>query len=101
MIKLYQISEMKDRRRLMFRNYDFVQRHGGVDAAEYERVFEGDVGTDDLDRIYSVFNHYDLMPEGYAGRSMSVSDILVTDNGAFFCDSFGFVRLEGDEFPLK
>ena len=100
-IKLYQISEAKDRRRLMFMNYDFVQKHGGIDPTEYELVFEGDVGTDIPDRIYTIFNSYRQMPEGYEGRSMSVSDVLVIDNRAYFCDSFGYVELRYDEFPLR
>ncbi len=100
-IKLYQISEMKDHRRLMFMNYDFVQQHGGVDSTEYELVFEGDVGTDVPERIYTIFNSYSQMPEGYAGRSMSISDILVIDNSAYFCNTFGYVELRYDEFPVN
>lgn len=101
MIKLYQISEEKDRRGLMFRNYNHVQRQGGIDPTEYELVFEGDVGTDNLETIFSIFNHCDQIPEGHAGRSMSVSDILVTDAGAFFCDSFGYVELDANVFSIK
>lgn len=92
-IKIYQIAEAKDKRNLMFMRFEFVQRHGGVDPTEYELVFEGEVNTTELDRVYCIFNNYATMPTDYRGRSLSVSDVVVNEEGAFFCDSFGFVKL--------
>lgn len=95
-IKIYQIATDKDKRNLLYMRFEFAQRFGGVDPAEYELVFEGEVKAKTLEDVFYIFNRYDKMPAGYRGRSLSVSDVVVNDDGAFFCDSFGFVRL--DEF---
>lgn len=100
-IKIYQIPYNKDKRDLLFMNYKFTMEHGGVAPDEYECVFDGDVGTHDLEKIYRIFNSYEGMPEGFIGRSLSVSDVVVTEGGAFFCDSVGFVPLVGMTFGDK
>lgn len=98
-IQIYQIREEKDKRNLLFMSYKFAQQHGGVDPNEYERVFSGDVGTQDLEEIFLIFNLRTRMPDGYHGRKLSISDVVVTEDGAFFCDSFGFVEI--DEFKIE
>lgn len=92
-IQLYQISPEKDKNNLLFRNYDFAVKHGGIDYDSYELVFEGEVEAKRLDDIYTIFNLHH--PEEYKGRSMSVSDIVYAEGlGAFFCDSYGFKAAE-------
>ena len=93
-IKIYQIPEEKDRRNLMFRNYENAQSRGGVDLAEYDLVFDGEVEANSLENVYCLFNQHSLIPQDYRGRSLSVSDIVETAEGFFFCDSVGFVELE-------
>ena len=92
-IKIYQISTEKDKRNLLFMGFEFTQRHGGVDPTEYELVFEGEVEAKHLETVYYIF-------AGYRGRSISVSDVVVTEAGAFFCDSFGFTKLL-EEFNVR
>lgn len=94
-IKIYQITTEKDARCLKFMNLDFVNRHGGVKASEYELAFDGEVDARDLDDVYVIFNDYAKMPAGYRGHSLSVSDVVVTEDGAYFCDSFGWAELHG------
>lgn len=94
-IKIYQIT--RDKRHLMYARYERAVKEGGVDPGEYELVWEGDVEANDLEDVYVIFNRYDLMPDGYSGRSLSVSDVIVTEKGAFFCDAYGFVQIEGFE----
>ena len=96
-IKLYQIKEDLDARGLAFRRYESVEKLGGVRREEYALVYEGDVEADDLEDVYVIFNRYDLMPEGFAGRSISVSDVVVCEEGAFFCDAYGFIKLNNFE----
>ena len=96
-IKLYQITEERDARGLMFCRLSFVERRGGVDPDDYELIFEGDVPALDLEDVYMIFNDYAKRPAGYCGRSLSVSDVVVTDAGAFFCNSYGWVELPGWE----
>ena len=98
-IKIYQITRKKDKRNLSYTSYVFTQKHGGIDPAEYELVFDGDVGAKNLEDVFCLFNNYATIPAGYRGHCLSVSDVVETENGAFFCDSFGFVRLDG--FPYE
>ena len=99
-IKIYQIGAEKDKRNLLFMGFEFTQRHGGVDPTEYELVFEGEVEATHLETVFYIFNTYSEMPAGYRGRSLSVSDVVVTEDGAFFCDSFGFTKLL-EEFNVR
>lgn len=92
-IKIYQITEEKDRRDLMFMRFTFTERHGGVDPSEYELTFDGEVDAHDLDDVYVIFNEYARRPAEFHGRSLSVSDVVVTNQGTYFCDSRGWVAL--------
>lgn len=92
-IKVYQIAREKDTRNLMFCRYDFAEKRGGVNPSEYALVFDGDVTARTLDEVFLILNCYGRFPEGYCGRSLSVSDVVVTEDGAFFCDSVGWVEL--------
>lgn len=91
-IKLFQISNEKDKNNLKFMNSSFVQKHGGIDSSSYELVFEGELDVKRLDDIFTVFNVNH--PEGYTGHSMSVSDIVWAEGlGWFFCDSIGYAEI--------
>ena len=80
--------------RLRFMSSDFLARHDyTVDLNNYDRVYSGELkpGTS-LEDLYTQFNLY--RPEDYRGHSMSVSDLVILNQGgetaAFFCDSIGF-----------
>lgn len=92
-IKLYQIAPERDDKNLMFMNYEWTVKHGGVHSGPYELVFDGEVDAKRLEDIFQIFNL--RLPEGYRGRSMSVSDVVWAEGlGTFFCDSFGFKQLK-------
>lgn len=67
-----------------------------MDSTIYDKVFEGDVDCIDLEDVFRLFNTE--YAEGYAGRSLSVSDVveLFAEDGSstfHFCDSFGFQKI--------
>lgn len=93
-IKIYQIAPEKDKRHLMFSRFEFAEKHGGIDPSEYELVFDGEVKAEDLEDVYVIFNSYIKRPASYRGRSLSVSDVVVTEDGAYFCNSCGFIKLQ-------
>ena len=96
-VKLFQIVPEKDEKNVMFFGYDFTMRHGGVNPAIYEKVFDGELPIKRLEEVFQIFNT--KLPEDYSGRSMSVSDVVCVEGlGTFFCDHIGFVQLKGDEF---
>ena len=99
-ITLYQLNMDRDEDRLCFCSLDTVKRKvGAVPAASYDKVFEGDVGCDNLEQAYTLFNRDDR-PGAKKFRSMSVSDVVAVrdpETGAetfHFCDSIGFEVVE-------
>lgn len=96
-VKIYQIDMDTDPRDVMFRDYSRTIASGGIDPANYAKTFDGDLTVDNLDAIYETFNLSALVPKGYNGRSLSVSDVVVTPDGAFFVDRVGFKKVDFDE----
>lgn len=100
-IKLYQINAQRDSKNIAFTSYDSMESFAGrtgVDSSIYDLVFSGKVECKTIEGVYTMFNINH--PEGYKGRSMSVSDILeVTDEYTglrqfFYCEPFGFKKVD-------
>ena len=101
-IVLYQIIPELDTKRLVYNCLENIMKSCGdtFPAEIYELVFSGDVEAKSCDDVWTIFNAN--LPEGYKGRSMSVSDVLEivdSDNQSkfFFCDSFGFKEIDFDK----
>ena len=82
---------------LRFIDYDtLLERFGEPDPANYAVVYDGQVETNDLEEIYSMFN-IGKRPTDYTGHSMSMSDVveLYDDAGSEFhyCDRTGFQQI--------
>ena len=82
---------------------DQVRKFGEPDAGNYTLVFDGDLGTSDLERIYTICR--DAPPPGYQGYRMALSDVveLYDDSGSefYYCDRVGFqpIRFEQKQDP--
>ncbi len=94
-ITLYQIIPERDDDHLMFRELQFIQTASGnrVPAEIYEAVYQGELNIRTLEDAFCIFNMEH--PDGYKGRSMSVSDVVeIFDSEAgyrfYFCDTIGF-----------
>lgn len=93
-IELYQINMERDKEHLAFMDLSSDK----VDRTLYDKVFEGDVDSDTLEDVFYVFNV--KHPEGYTGRSMSVSDVVhilpgsKTPEGFYFCRSIGWTKID-------
>ena len=95
-IRIYQINMQRDCNRITFVGLALMQQYQGapeIDSSIYDRVFAGEVDCKDPEDVYRKFNldH----PEGYKGRSLSVSDVVETigEDGTstfHFCDDIGF-----------
>ena len=96
---------------MRFFDYEFTKTHGGVKLHNYVAADHGTICADSPEQacemLYRIYN-VDY-PAGYTGRSMSVSDIVhLFDNSSgesvktsWFCDSFGFVRLDESGHEIK
>lgn len=97
-IKIYQINIERDKNRVKFLHYDHLdsfQDTKDINASVYDEVFSGDVDCESLEDIYRKFNT-DGHPL-HRGHSLSVSDIVMTDECAYYCDSIGFMKVDFDE----
>lgn len=97
-IKIYQINRDRDTSGVKFcslKRATELQGSENVNASLYDKVFDADIDETDLEDIFNRFNttHHPL----FRGHSLSVSDVVVKDEGAFFCDSIGFKPIEFDE----
>ena len=97
-LKIYQIAEDADGKDLKFKSLSELRKEQGsdkIDSGIYTRVFTGDVDEENLEDVFKRFNvEYHPL---FRGHSMSVSDIAVTEGGAFYCDDSGFKKIEFDE----
>ena len=80
-----------DTENALFMGFDFAEKHGGVDPLTYSCVFDGNLDFSDIEEVYALCNAEH--PIGYYGHSLSVSDIVETGDGCYFCDSIGFKKL--------
>ena len=95
-VKIYQINGARDSKGVCFLDHENLLKQGdGVDPSIYDCVFDADLEDDDLEEVYRKFNL-----EGhplFRGRSLSTSDVVVRDDGAYFCDTMGFKKVDFDE----
>lgn len=91
-IKIYQINSERDPGRAKFMGLNSVK---DIDPASYDEVFSGDVDSKNLEDVFTMLNTRGHPLHG--GHSLSVSDVVLTEDGAFFCDTIGFKEVEFDE----
>ena len=103
-MRLYQINTDRDEKGLAFMSYEFVKRRTHsekIDRRIYDCVFDGEVNCKSLESVFALFNF--RYPDGYQGRSLSLSDVVeVLDGehvpkGLYFCDSIGFKEVMFDQ----
>ena len=94
---IYQINMDRDSANVCFIGMESLEKIKGtkkVNAAAYDRVYDGKMDCISLENIYQKFNvdH----PADYTGRSLSVSDVVeiresdTLKPGFYFVDSIGF-----------
>ena len=78
-----------------------VRKFGEPDAGNYTLVFDGDLGTSDLEQIYTICR--DTPPPGYQGYRMALSDVveLYDDSSSefYYCDRVGFQPIQFKRDP--
>ena len=99
-INIYQIDPERDAKHLRFLNLARTRQvlHAHEpEASVYNKVFAGTVKCRNLEDVFVLFNS--SRPEGFRGRSLSVSDVVEVEDAAsitpgfYFCDSIGFKEI--------
>lgn len=97
MYGIYQIDDDTAGREYKFMNLSFIERYGyQVHKEDYQLVYSDRLWQGEtLDSLYERFNI--AHPEDYTGHSLSVSDMIVLNEGgnvkAYFVDSISFREL--------
>lgn len=105
---IYQINVDRDTANVCFIGMESLEKIKGtkeVNAAAYDRVYDGKMDCISLENIYQKFNvdH----PADYKGRSLSVSDVVeiresdTLNPGFYFVDSIGFKSISFDKSLCK
>jgi len=102
-IKVYQINADRDKNRVKFEGLENTEQYQGfsqIDSSIYDEVYDGEVDCKGLESVYTLLNTDH--PPFYRGHSLSVSDIVQTEDGHYFCDSTGFERVDyNPDLPHK
>ena len=99
-ISIYQINMSRDLKRIAFRSLEDLNNPEEIDSSIYDCVFAGEAECGNLEDIFQKFNND--RPEGYKGRSLSVSDVVEiieakdVEPGFYFCDYVGFKKIGFD-----
>lgn len=92
-MKDFEIWQIKDSR---WRDCDYTFRAwafaeiSGFTKNDYEMVWSG-MTNKSLDGVFSEFNINH--PQDFKGHSLSVSDVVVIDGKAWYCDSVGWKEI--------
>lgn len=94
---IYQLKDGDETRGIRFESFDSLAKQGVTpDIANYDLVYEGRIAdvTDSPDlrmQLEELFHKFNMeRPEDFTGHSLSVSDVVVVKNQAFYVDTFGF-----------
>lgn len=100
-INIYQVNSDRDKNRVLFMDLQYLEKYQGdpdVDCEIYDKVFSGKVECKSLEDVYVLFNTKPV--DNHHGHSLSVSDIVEVvddsdvDEGFYFCNNFGFTRVD-------
>lgn len=100
-VRIWQLKPETDVRMKFISLDDMIRDFGEPDPEHYRIAYDGQLGTNDLEAIYTRcnVNH----PPGYNGHSLSMSDVVeLYDSGSseyHYCDRFRFekIRFESPE----
>lgn len=97
-VKIYQINHERDTNGVKFQGIDRPaanQEAPKIDASIYDEVFNAEMDYDGLQHLFVIFNT--IGHPLHRGHSMSVSDVVVTEEGSFYCNNVGFAKVDFDE----
>lgn len=100
--EIYQLKKSDENIYIRFESLERLAELGQKpDFSNYDKIYEGDMSTISVrgdtvgDRLEAVFVKFNLdRPEDFKGHSLSVSDVVVMDNKAYYVDNMGFQPLK-------
>jgi len=99
MVEVYQLKGHIDPEIREYGMFEFFGMVDGPDPKNYVKVWEGELGTSELETIYGRLRLN--APEDYHGGELDKSDVVVVDGNAYFLDGDGFAEVEFDTSEIK
>ena len=106
--EIYQLKSGDETRDLRFEPYDRLIQHGNkVEFQNYDKVYEGSrnilpINNGEISsKLEAVFQKFNIdRPDDFKGHSLSVSDVVVMEDKAFYVDRVGFKPIK-DFIPIQ
>ncbi len=100
--EIYQLKKSDENIYIRFESLERLTELGQKpDFSNYDKIYEGDISTINArgdtvgDKLEAVFVKFNLdRPEDFNGHSLSVSDVVVMDDKAYYVDAVGFQPLK-------
>ena len=100
--EIYQLKVSDETRDIRFISLESLTEQGRQpDISTYDKVYEGDftgfeqAGDTIGKQLEAVYTRFNLnRPEDFKGHSLSISDVVVVKEKAYYVDTFGFKELE-------
>ena len=100
--EIYQLKVSDETRDIRFISLESLAEQGRLpDISTYDKVYEGDftgfeqAGSTIGKQLEAVYTRFNLnRPEDFKGHSLSISDVVVVKDKAYYVDTFGFKELE-------
>jgi hypothetical protein len=99
--KIFQLNNSNEARNIKYMGYDFIQENNLTLSLDlYNEVYTGKIdgrsewydNTEELcDDIFHKFNMQH--PADFKGHSLSTSDIIEIENKYYYCDDYGWVKV--------
>lgn len=101
----FEIYQLKKSDKNIYIRFESLERLAELgqkpEFSNYDKIYEGDLSTVNVrgdtvgDKLEAVFVKFNLdRPEDFKGHSLSVSDVVVMDDKAYYVDSVGFQPLK-------
>lgn len=99
----YLILQLKDITKVnyAFMSYEFALKYG-FSINDYEVVYRGELKTARNEKVFTILDAIFMIlnthrPEDFKGHSLSVSDIIILENGdMYYVDTVGFQLIKLD-----
>ena len=100
--EIYQLKKSDENIYIRFESLERLAELGQKPVfSNYDKIYEGDMSTINArgdtvgDKLEAVFVKFNLdRPEDFKGHSLSVSDVVVMDDKAYYVDTIGFQPLK-------
>jgi len=94
--KIYQLPIQDGRTFMELGVYDRLKLNKEFIVSDFRKVYEGEreLDSNELSALERLFYEFNInRPIDFISRSMSISDVIVLEGKAYYCDPMGFIPI--------